>query len=430
MKIFLLLLLLFPFVLGADVTYKDPPTTYPTIDVNGGTVDGAVIGGTTPAAGTFTTLNASGGGALTGTWTNLGSVTTVDINGGTIDGATIGASSATTGVFTTIRGTELIANPRVRGMVVNCEMNVSGSTLTISGKDGVALSATNPCEIGVNSLSYQPIRATFTANVTATFGATSDTDGNLFGITDANWASVMPMMVGVIHNGTTAYFTLSRIPISETGATATICKKTETDCDGATDVMILDSSITVSDFQFQPVTNVGWIQATYATTGGAWTFSEGVNAGFNQLYGAQRFVLPQGQMGALAGTHFIGATAPLWTTSLMNYSFDQYCNVRADYYASGDPGTDGSTTAASQVALPYLRPSGAIDDLWLPIGLVEGATTITAGQGGIAVITENTSYMALRYLDAAAATASVTNAMFSNGTRNVRASVSYNACSN
>ena len=30
-----------------------------TADINGGTVDGAVVGGTTPAAGTFTTLNAS-----------------------------------------------------------------------------------------------------------------------------------------------------------------------------------------------------------------------------------------------------------------------------------------------------------------------------------------------------------------------------------
>ena len=47
-------------------------------------------------------LIASGGGSLTGTWSDLGSVTTVDINGGTIDGATVGASSATTGAFTTL----------------------------------------------------------------------------------------------------------------------------------------------------------------------------------------------------------------------------------------------------------------------------------------------------------------------------------------
>jgi hypothetical protein len=75
-----------------------------TADINGGTVDGAVIGGASAAAGTFTSLNANGGGALTGTWSNLGTVTTVDINGGTVDGAVIGGSSAAAGTFTTITG--------------------------------------------------------------------------------------------------------------------------------------------------------------------------------------------------------------------------------------------------------------------------------------------------------------------------------------
>ena len=102
-----------------------------TADINGGTVDGAVVGGTTPAAGTFTslvattadinagtvdavlggttpaaaavtTLNATGGGSLTGTWSNLGTVTTMDLNGGTIDGTIIGGASASAGSFTTL----------------------------------------------------------------------------------------------------------------------------------------------------------------------------------------------------------------------------------------------------------------------------------------------------------------------------------------
>jgi hypothetical protein len=34
--------------------------TLGNVDVNGGTIDGAVIGGSTPAAGSFTTLNTSG----------------------------------------------------------------------------------------------------------------------------------------------------------------------------------------------------------------------------------------------------------------------------------------------------------------------------------------------------------------------------------
>ena len=60
------------------------------------------IGGASAGAGTFTSLNATGGGSLTGTWTNLGTVTTVDINGGTVDGVTIGGASAGAGTFTTL----------------------------------------------------------------------------------------------------------------------------------------------------------------------------------------------------------------------------------------------------------------------------------------------------------------------------------------
>lgn len=73
-----------------------------TTDINGGTIDGTTIGATTPTAATVTTLNATGGGSLTGTWSDLGSVSTVDINGGTVDGTVIGGTSAAAGSFTTL----------------------------------------------------------------------------------------------------------------------------------------------------------------------------------------------------------------------------------------------------------------------------------------------------------------------------------------
>jgi hypothetical protein len=79
-----------------------------TIDVNGGTIDGASVGAASRSTGAFTTLAANNtvtftaGGSMTGTWTNLGSVTTIDINGGTIDGVTIGGASAGAGTFTAL----------------------------------------------------------------------------------------------------------------------------------------------------------------------------------------------------------------------------------------------------------------------------------------------------------------------------------------
>jgi hypothetical protein len=87
-----------------------------TVDINGGTMDGVPIGGAVPAAGAFTTLNATGGGSLTGTWSDLGTVTTVDINGGSIDGTPIGAAVPSTGAFTSLSGTGLkLGNQTITG---------------------------------------------------------------------------------------------------------------------------------------------------------------------------------------------------------------------------------------------------------------------------------------------------------------------------
>jgi len=72
--------------------------TATTVDLNGGTIDGTIIGGSSAAAGTFSNLTG----------------TTVDLNGGAIDGTTIGASSAAAGTFTSINGTSLdVANGNI-----------------------------------------------------------------------------------------------------------------------------------------------------------------------------------------------------------------------------------------------------------------------------------------------------------------------------
>jgi len=112
--------------------------TITTVDLNGGTVDGTIIGGASAAAGTFTTLSASStvkcGGNLTvgdddyglttagaldiasmaANWTNagrtvadMGIVTTMDLNGGTIDGTIIGGASAAAGTFAAVVATSL-----------------------------------------------------------------------------------------------------------------------------------------------------------------------------------------------------------------------------------------------------------------------------------------------------------------------------------
>ena len=87
-----------------------------SVVITGGTIDNTVIGGTTPAAADFTTMDTTGNASVGGTFDvtgvstftgaiSAGSLTTtgnsthatVDINGGAIDGTIIGASSAVAG---------------------------------------------------------------------------------------------------------------------------------------------------------------------------------------------------------------------------------------------------------------------------------------------------------------------------------------------
>jgi hypothetical protein len=72
----------------------DGTTPVTGIDINSGTIDGTVIGGTTPAAVTTSSLVA----------------TTADINAGTIDGTVIGGSTAAAITGTTITGTSFVSS--------------------------------------------------------------------------------------------------------------------------------------------------------------------------------------------------------------------------------------------------------------------------------------------------------------------------------
>jgi len=67
------------------------------VTITGGNIDGTAIGGTTPAAGNFTTLTS------TGTSTHA----TVDINGGNIDNTIVGATTAAAGTFTTVNASSV-----------------------------------------------------------------------------------------------------------------------------------------------------------------------------------------------------------------------------------------------------------------------------------------------------------------------------------
>ena len=123
------------------------------ITATGGTINNTIIGGSTPAAGTFTDLTS------TGTSTHA----TVDINGGTVDGTVIGASSSAAGTFTTVTTT---------GQATLASADINGGTI-----DGAVIGGATPSAGTFTNL---------TANTSITGALTGDVTGNLTGNVTGN----------------------------------------------------------------------------------------------------------------------------------------------------------------------------------------------------------------------------------------------------
>ena len=88
---------------------------------------GAITFGNENLSGTGT-LAFTGGGALTGTWSNLGSVTTIDINGGTIDNAAINSTPIGATTPAVVTGSIVTATTGfVGGLSGNITGNVTGN---------------------------------------------------------------------------------------------------------------------------------------------------------------------------------------------------------------------------------------------------------------------------------------------------------------
>jgi hypothetical protein len=93
------------------------------------------------------TLTFSGGGALTGTWSDLGTVSTINIDGGTVDGAVIGGASAAA-----ITGTTLTANTSITLATGGAMTGVLDSD-AMSGTSAALLSTSESIKAYVDSSS-------------------------------------------------------------------------------------------------------------------------------------------------------------------------------------------------------------------------------------------------------------------------------------
>ena len=148
-------------------------SSFSSIDVNGGSIDGATIGSTSAAAITGTTITANSGfeGNITSTGTS--EFTTIDVNGGTIDNATIGG--ATPAVIT---GTTITANSGFSG---NLTGNVTGTVSSLGNHD------TDDLAEGATNLYYTDTRAD--ARITAAIGSTVQAHSSVLDATTASYTT-------------------------------------------------------------------------------------------------------------------------------------------------------------------------------------------------------------------------------------------------
>ena len=151
------------------------------LTISGGTVNNSVIGGSTPAAGTFTTLTASG--ALTGTLataaqpnvTSLGTLTSVLVDQINIDGQTISTQSGSADINLTPHG--------------NGEVNITKVDIDSGAIDNTVIGATTAAA--------------------GTFAALTSTGTSTHASVDINGGSIDGTNIGGSVVGTGAFSTLS-----------------------------------------------------------------------------------------------------------------------------------------------------------------------------------------------------------------------------
>lgn len=88
--------------------------------ISGGTIDNAVIGGTTAQAGSFTTLSSSGAATL-----NSLATSSANIDGGSIDGTIIGGSTAADGDFVDLG----VSGTATVGAISSSSVDINGGTI-------------------------------------------------------------------------------------------------------------------------------------------------------------------------------------------------------------------------------------------------------------------------------------------------------------
>lgn len=244
------------------------------------------------------------------------------------------------------------------GQTSNCRLTYSGSTLSVVGADGNALDPTNPCEAQLNAATT----LSFTAAVSSTFGAASDTDGNVFGLTaGVAHANPLPFFIQACQGSASNYFAFSRNNARiETGnAAGDMAQEDDTDGDGQNDLFIMSSGLTLANEVDRPCVTVGSFEATMDSSN-QWTVSTLVadRDGFGFFQRGVEFLPSAGQYGnQSAKYHNVadGATNLVFANQNLYYTVEP-----GGYYTYHVRLTNASANGADATALKLFMPAASV----------------------------------------------------------------------
>ncbi len=326
----------------------------------------------------------------------------------------------------------------------NLDITLAANVLSVTGFGGTALSSTNPAFVNIPSATAGltvSLRVTAAQTLQDAGHGTPQVLGRWGTTASVAWGSAMPIFIGAVQDqtdSTTARFFLTRDPTLKTtpastnnigiGGTAPVTSNQSN--------IVLFGTAANTSYDSKPCIILGSLRATLDNSvGGSATIGALVAGrdGFGLFQSGYRFVMPSGQNGAASGAYLNtnGGTAPVFGTNQYVYEINTDGRCVVETFFNSDGGTDGAGAVAAQLALPYTIPAaGELSQTNQFLGYTTGATTLTGAQTLVGILTANTSYVTLQYLDAAALWTSITLAMYSNGARTIAAKLTFNAFRN
>jgi len=298
------------------------------------------------------------------------------------------------------------------GETSNCGITYASDTLTITAEDGTALSATNPCCVGVpGATAGQTGTVCFTAAVSSTFSTASDTDGNTFGVTaTVSWAQDIGFYLYACRGSASNYWAFSRDPTKyETGdAAGDMCQEGDEDCDTYTDLFIMTSGLTLASEVDMPCTRVGAFRGQWDTTDDHWDAtalgdSDGIGRDRVATTCATEWIYPAGQNGNQAGDLYNvadGATALDVADQSAVYKIDCDTGMVDFTFRFKDIDAAGADGTAIYVYLPIPVVDTAAGNLivWYGTGLINGKDANSTGQVVLAA-SDGAAYASMRMND-------------------------------